>query len=67
MYEEASRVEQHDSDIFSVLGVLYNLSRQYDMAETAFSRALEVWWWGGGRGEGGEKKEKKKGGEEGRK
>ena len=43
MYEEASRVEQQDSDIFSVLGVLYNLSRQYDMAEAAFSRALEVW------------------------
>uniref|UniRef100_A0A7S4NQM2 Peroxin-5 n=1 Tax=Paramoeba aestuarina TaxID=180227 RepID=A0A7S4NQM2_9EUKA len=42
MYEEASRVEQHDSDIFSVLGVLYNLSRQYDMAEAAFSRALEL-------------------------
>eukprot|EP00008_Paramoeba_atlantica_P002933 CAMPEP_0201487384 /NCGR_PEP_ID=MMETSP0151_2-20130828/12744_1 /ASSEMBLY_ACC=CAM_ASM_000257 /TAXON_ID=200890 /ORGANISM="Paramoeba atlantica, Strain 621/1 / CCAP 1560/9" /LENGTH=386 /DNA_ID=CAMNT_0047872399 /DNA_START=71 /DNA_END=1228 /DNA_ORIENTATION=- len=42
MYEEASRVQPGDSDIFSVLGVLYNLSRQYDMAEIAFTRALEL-------------------------
>jgi hypothetical protein len=42
MYEEASRVEQRDPEIFSVLGVLYNLSREYEMAEAAFARAVEV-------------------------
>ena len=42
MYEEASRVEQKDPEIFSVLGVLYNLSREYEMAEAAFARAVEV-------------------------
>ena len=31
-----------DADVHTVLGVLYNLSREYDKAIAAFRRALEL-------------------------
>ena len=31
-----------DADVHTVLGVLYNLSREYDKAIVAFRRALEL-------------------------
>eukprot|EP00211_Chloroparvula_japonica_P006992 CAMPEP_0119121794 /NCGR_PEP_ID=MMETSP1310-20130426/2255_1 /TAXON_ID=464262 /ORGANISM="Genus nov. species nov., Strain RCC2339" /LENGTH=420 /DNA_ID=CAMNT_0007111373 /DNA_START=40 /DNA_END=1299 /DNA_ORIENTATION=- len=42
MYEEAARIDPGDAEIHSVLGILYNLTRDYEKAEIAFKRALEL-------------------------
>jgi len=42
MFVRASEIQNSDPDVFVVLGVLYNLSRDFDKAEKAFDRALEL-------------------------
>eukprot|EP00002_Diphylleia_rotans_P029879 TRINITY_DN6106_c0_g1_i2.p1 TRINITY_DN6106_c0_g1~~TRINITY_DN6106_c0_g1_i2.p1 ORF type:complete len:152 (-),score=32.01 TRINITY_DN6106_c0_g1_i2:208-663(-) len=42
MYEEAARLSPEDPDIFTALGILFNLSADYDHAIDAFKRALEL-------------------------
>lgn len=42
LFQEAARLSPEDSDIHTVLGVLYNLSRNYDKAISSFERALQL-------------------------
>ena len=42
MFVKASEFAPKDPDVWTVLGVLYNLSRQYDMAEQAFVKACAL-------------------------
>ncbi|KAL2607658.1 hypothetical protein R1flu_026231 [Riccia fluitans] len=42
MVNEAAQVSPEDGDVHTVLGVLYNLSREYDRAIQSFQRALEL-------------------------
>lgn len=42
IFLRASEFAPNDSDVFAVLGVLYNLSREFDKAETAFRRLGRV-------------------------
>ncbi|BBN18341.1 peroxin-5 [Marchantia polymorpha subsp. ruderalis] len=42
MVNEAALVAPGDGDVHTVLGVLYNLSREYDRAIQSFQRALEL-------------------------
>lgn len=42
MFVRASEFVPKDPDVWTVLGVLYNLSRQYDLAEQAFERACAL-------------------------
>lgn len=42
MYLEALQINRADPDVWAVLGVLYNLTRQYDLAEEAFTQALKL-------------------------
>jgi len=40
MFRKAADVCPHDADLFTVLGVLYNLSREYDLAIESFKQAI---------------------------
>ncbi|XP_058721953.1 peroxisome biogenesis protein 5 [Vicia villosa] len=42
LYNEAAVMSPDDADVHIVLGVLYNLSREYDKAIEAFERALKL-------------------------
>ncbi|KAK4278517.1 hypothetical protein QN277_016353 [Acacia crassicarpa] len=42
LFNEAAEIAPDDADIHIVLGVLYNLSRDYDKAIQSFQRALEL-------------------------
>lgn len=42
LFNKAAEVSPDDSDVHIVLGVLYNLSREYDKAITSFERALKL-------------------------
>ena len=42
MFEAALEASPADAEIASALGVLFNLSRDYDRAVNAFRHALEV-------------------------
>jgi peroxin-5 len=42
MFREAVREAPEDADLHTVLGVVFNLSREYDLAIAAFRQALEL-------------------------
>ncbi|KAI4321758.1 hypothetical protein MLD38_035105 [Melastoma candidum] len=42
LFQDASQMSPEDADVHIVLGVLYNLSREYDRAIESFRRALEL-------------------------
>ncbi|CAN1248191.1 Peroxisome biogenesis protein 5 [Linum perenne] len=42
LFEEAAQVSPEDADVHIVLGVLYNLSREYDRAINSFKIALKL-------------------------
>jgi len=42
LFQEAARLSPEDSDVHTVLGVLYNLSRHFDKAISSFERALQL-------------------------
>jgi tetratricopeptide (TPR) repeat protein len=42
LFNEAAVISPEDADVHIVLGVLYNLSREYDKAIAAFERALKL-------------------------
>lgn len=42
LFQEAARLSPEDSDLHTVLGVLFNLSRNYDKAISSFERALQL-------------------------
>lgn len=42
MFVEASQMSPEDADVHIVLGVLYNLSREYDKAIESFQTALKL-------------------------
>ncbi|GAA0174871.1 membrane trafficking regulatory protein [Lithospermum erythrorhizon] len=42
LFNDAAKMSPDDADIHIVLGVLYNLSREYDRAIESFKRALEL-------------------------
>lgn len=42
MYNDAAKLSPDDADVHIVLGVLYNLSREYDRAIEAFETALKL-------------------------
>ncbi|KAI5077377.1 hypothetical protein GOP47_0007201 [Adiantum capillus-veneris] len=42
LFHEAARMAPVDADVHTVLGVLYNLSREYDRAIEAFQTALQL-------------------------
>lgn len=42
LFEEASQMSPEDADVHIVLGVLYNLSREYDKAIDSFKTALKL-------------------------
>lgn len=42
LYTEAAQLSPEDADVHIVLGVLYNLSREYDRAIGAFKTALKL-------------------------
>jgi peroxin-5 len=42
LFNEAAVISSDDADVHIVLGVLYNLSREYDKAIAAFERALKL-------------------------
>jgi len=41
IFQRAASIVSDDPDIFTVLGVLYNLTRQFDLAEESFKKALQ--------------------------
>lgn len=42
LFTEASQMNPEDADVHIVLGVLYNLSREFDRAITSFQTALKL-------------------------
>lgn len=42
LFNEAAEMSPEDADVHVVLGVLYNLSREYDKAIASFQRALKL-------------------------
>ncbi|XP_057984036.1 peroxisome biogenesis protein 5 isoform X3 [Malania oleifera] len=42
IFSEAAQMSPEDADVYIVLGVLYNLSREYDKAIASFQRALKL-------------------------
>ncbi|XP_011000400.1 PREDICTED: peroxisome biogenesis protein 5 [Populus euphratica] len=42
LFNEAAEMSPEDADVHIVLGVLYNLSREYDKAISSFQRALKL-------------------------
>eukprot|EP01094_Clydonella_sp_ATCC50884_P010888 TRINITY_DN20707_c0_g1_i1.p1 TRINITY_DN20707_c0_g1~~TRINITY_DN20707_c0_g1_i1.p1 ORF type:complete len:451 (-),score=113.27 TRINITY_DN20707_c0_g1_i1:448-1683(-) len=42
MFVRAAEIDPTDVDVFTVLGVLYNLSREYEHAEMAFQQAIKI-------------------------
>lgn len=42
LFQQAAQLSPEDSDVHTVLGVLYNLSRNYDKAIGSFERALQL-------------------------
>ncbi|XP_061375213.1 peroxisome biogenesis protein 5 [Gastrolobium bilobum] len=42
LFNEAAEISPDDADVHIVLGVLYNLSREYDRAIASFQRALKL-------------------------
>mmetsp|Transcript_19296 Transcript_19296/g.28739 ORF Transcript_19296/g.28739 Transcript_19296/m.28739 type:complete len:451 (-) Transcript_19296:23-1375(-) len=42
MFEDAAKIDSNDPDVYTVLGVLFNLSRDYQHAEEAFSKAVQL-------------------------
>lgn len=42
MFHAAEEMNRDDPDVYTVLGVLYNLSREFDRAEECFKRALDL-------------------------
>lgn len=42
LFNEAAQMSPEDADVHIVLGVLYNLSREYDKAIAAFKTALQL-------------------------
>ena len=42
MFNEAAQLSPEDADVHIVLGVLYNLSREYDKAIESFQTALKL-------------------------
>lgn len=42
LFNEAVRMSPEDADVHIVLGVLYNLSREYDKAISSFQHALKL-------------------------
>jgi peroxin-5 len=42
MFKRAAAIDAHDPDVHTVLGVLYNLSREYELAEHAFAESLRL-------------------------
>ena len=42
LFNEAAQMSPEDSDVHIVLGVLYNLSREYDKAIATFKNALKL-------------------------
>lgn len=42
MFTEASQMSPEDADVHVVLGVLYNLSREYDKAVSSLETALKL-------------------------
>lgn len=42
MFIEAATVTPHDPDVHQVLGVLWNLTREFDKAEEAFKTAVQL-------------------------
>ena len=42
MFHMAEEMNRADPDVYTVLGVLYNLSREFDRAEECFKRALDL-------------------------
>lgn len=43
LFEAAARAHPEDSDVHAALGVVYNLSRQFDEAVVAFRCGLSLW------------------------
>lgn len=42
LFNEAAQISPDDADVHIVLGVLYNLSREYDKAIVSFQTALKL-------------------------
>jgi len=42
LFNEAAELSPDDADVHIVLGVMYNLSREYDKAIASFERALKL-------------------------
>lgn len=42
IFNEAAQISPEDADVHIVLGVLYNLSREYDKAIDSFKTAIEL-------------------------
>jgi len=42
MYEEATRRNPQDAEVYVALGIIHNLSHEYDLAATDFEKALQV-------------------------
>jgi len=42
LFHRAAEIGKNDTDVYTVLGVLYNLSRNYTEAEKAFKTALDI-------------------------
>lgn len=42
LFNEAAQMSPEDGDVHTVLGVLYNLSRDYEKAISSFERALQL-------------------------
>lgn len=42
LFNEAAKLAPDDADVHIVLGVLYNLSREFDKAMEAFETALKI-------------------------
>jgi peroxin-5 len=42
LFNDAAQMSPEDADVHVVLGVLYNLSREYDKAITSFKTAVQL-------------------------